>query len=302
MADGESRTAAQGSSPTRAIGRGLAAILSEGREAADGLREVPVELVRPNPRQPRRRVGGEALLALAESIRSRGILQPIVVTPVAGGAYELVAGERRLRAAAIAGLERVPAIVRDAGDADRLELALVENMAREDLNPIDEARACATLVEDLGLTKEELGRRVGRSRVAVSNLIRLLELPDDVLTMIESGELSEGHGRALLLCRDHAARLPLAQEARARGWSVRETERRARAADGHPRGRRFARAAPTDPDLAAAVGAAEDALSAALGREVHVRPRGGSFRVELDLDDLREGVEIAERILRRTAA
>src|SRR3954453_1368550 len=138
------------------MGRGLAAILSSGpREEATGLRELAVEVISPNPAQPRRDFDDQALLALAESVKARGILQPLVVRPLPGGSYELVAGERRLRAAKIAGLEHVPAVVRETDEAERLELALIENMARQDLNPVEEARACATLVEDLGMTKEE---------------------------------------------------------------------------------------------------------------------------------------------------
>ena len=291
-------------SQQRGIGRGLAAILPRQPSATDGLRELAIDLVVPNPDQPRRDIDGEALLALSESIKARGVLQPVVVRPLAGGTYELVAGERRMRAARLAGLERIPAIVRDTDVTERLELALIENMAREDLNPVDSARACATLVDDLGVTKEELGRRLGRSRVAISNLIRLLDLPDEALALIESGELSEGHGRALLLCKDHADRKRLARQALSAGWSVRETERRARAAadgNGHSRGR-SAEPVRLHPDLADALAAAEDALTAALGREVRVRARGRRCRVEFELGDAREGVELAERILRRAAA
>ena len=176
----------------RGMGRGLAAILSKGSAVTEGLRELPVELVRPNPHQPRRSFDSESLLALAESIKARGVLQPVVVRPLAGGHYELVAGERRLRAARLAELSTILAVVRETDEAERLELALIENMAREDLNPVEQARACATLVEDLGVTKEELGRRVGRSRVAVSNLIRLLDLPEDALGLIEAGQLARG--------------------------------------------------------------------------------------------------------------
>src|SRR3954454_13081908 len=208
------------------MGRGLAAILPRSQKGAEGFREIPTDLVRPNPRQPRRDFDDAALADLAESIRSRGVLQPVVVRPLPGGEYELVAGGRRLRAAGIAGLEAVPAVVRESDDWERLDLALAENMAREDLNPVEEARACAMLVEDLGITKGEVGRRVGRSRVAISNLIRLLELPEEALELVESGDLTEGHGRALLLCKDHAKRRSLALEARDAGWSVRETERR----------------------------------------------------------------------------
>src|SRR5262249_55612437 len=152
------------------------AILSAApRDETEELRSVPVDLVAANPNQPRRQFDEEALVALAESLKLRGILQPILVRPVAGGGYELIAGERRWRAAQIAGLREIPAIVRQHDDAASLELAVIENMAREDLNPVEEARACAALVEELGLTREDVGRRVGRSRVAVSNLIRLLD-------------------------------------------------------------------------------------------------------------------------------
>src|SRR5947208_2264361 len=225
------------------MGRGLAAILpssARSAEAESALREIPVELIRPNPDQPRKEFNGEALLALAGSIETRGILQPLVVRALPGGTYELIAGERRLRAARIAKLDEVPAIVRDAEGAERLELALLENVAREDLNPVDEARACATLVEDLGVSKAELAGRIGKSRPAVANAIRLLDLPDDVLELIERAELTGAHGRALLMCRDHAARRRLAREAVARGWSVKETERRAKAEQERAAGSRSA--------------------------------------------------------------
>jgi ParB family chromosome partitioning protein len=258
-----------------------------------------VEIVTPNPRQPRRSFDDEALAELAQSIRSRGLLQPIVVRPLPSGEFELVAGERRLRAAKVAGLESVPAVVREADDWERLDLALAENMAREDLNPIDEARACAMLVEDLGLTKGEVGRRVGRSRVAISNLIRLLELPEEVLDLIEGGQLSEGHGRALLLCKDHDRRRRLALEARDAGWSVRETESRARDAQGgEPRKR--ARVV-VHPDLQEALAAAEDALSAALGHDVRARGRGEECVVEMAFDTPADAVALAERLLASSA-
>jgi ParB family chromosome partitioning protein len=284
----------------RGIGRGLAAILPQSHRDETGLREIAVELIRPNADQPRKEFGGEALIALAESIKARGILQPLVVRPLPGGEFELIAGERRLRAAKMAELEQVPALVRDAGESDRLELALIENMAREDLNPVEEARACATLVEDLGITKEELGRRLGRSRVAISNLIRLLGLPDEALTMLETGELSEGHGRALLMCKDHSGQRQLARSAVAQGWSVRETERRAKAWGEEPGAER----APIvlHPDLADAIGAAEDALTAALGRHVHVKKTSSGFRASFEFDEPRQAIELAERVLRDLAA
>jgi ParB family chromosome partitioning protein len=290
----------------RGMGRGLAAILPRAQAGGEGLREIPVELVGPNPRQPRQSFDEGTLAELADSIRARGLLQPIVVRALAGGRYELLAGERRLRAARIAELESVPALVREADERDQLDIALAENMARVNLNPVEEARACATLVEDLGLTKEEVGRRVGRSRVAISNLIRLLDLPENALELIERGDLSEGHGRALLLCKDHAARRALALDARDGAWSVRETERRAREAEsGQPEARKPRPQRPRaviHPDLQEALAAAEDALSAALGREVTVRARGERCRVEFEFDSAVEAIQLAERILGRSGS
>ncbi len=211
----------------KGMGRGLAAILSVApRDETEELRELPVELIAPNPSQPRGSFDEESLVALGESIKRRGVLQPVLVRPLAGGRYELIAGERRWRAATLAERETIPAIIRHHDDAASLEVALIENMAREDLNPVDEARACAGLVEELGLTREEVGLRVGRSRVAVSNLIRLLDLPDEALELIERRELTEGHGRALLLAEDHTLRRRLSREAVEARWSVRELESR----------------------------------------------------------------------------
>ena len=284
----------------RGMGRGLAAILPRAERGQEGLREIPVELVGPNPRQPRRTFDESALDRLADSIRSRGLLQPIVVRTLPSGHYELLAGQRRLRAAGIAGLDSIPAIVREADDRDRLEIALAENMARVDLNPVEQARACAMLVDDLGLTKEEVGRRVGRSRVAISNLIRLLDLPDEVLDLIARGELSEGHGRAILLCKEHAARRRLGFAARDGAWSVRETEERARGQQRAPSDegpRRVSARTTTHPDLQQALDAAEDALSVALGLDVRVRAHGARCRAEIEFDNAAQAVALAERII-----
>jgi ParB family chromosome partitioning protein len=284
------------------MGRGLAAILSSTQPAEGGLphpelRELPVELIKPNPHQPRRHFDEEALVALADSLRERGVLQPVLVRPVPGGTYELIAGERRWRAAQLAGFDFVPALVRPQDDAQSLELALIENMAREDLNPIEEARACALLVDELGLTREDIGKRVGRSRVAVSNLLRLLDLPDEVLDLLISGGLSEGHGRALLMAPDHADRRRLARSAAAEGWTVRETEVRAREAAGReePAPRPSRRAAP-HPDQVEAAARLGDALGRALGADVRVAPRGGGYKLTLDLGSYDDAVALAERL------
>jgi ParB family chromosome partitioning protein len=277
------------------MGKGLSAILPRSRSEEAGLREVPVDLIEPNPHQPRREFDEEALVALSESIQSRGVLQPIVVRPLAGGRFELIAGERRLRASKLAGLESIPAVIRQAEDSERLDLALAENMARVDLNPVEEARACAMLVDDLGLSKAEVGRRVGKSRVAVSNLIRLLELPDEVLDPIAAGALTEAHGRAILTHKDHEGRKRLARDAREHGWSVRETERRARELEAGAPARRPA--AEPHPDLVEALSAAEDALTAALSRPVRARTKGDRIRVEIEFDSVEEASELARRLV-----
>jgi ParB family chromosome partitioning protein len=281
------------------MGRGLAAILSiseaGAREDAPELRDVAVELVRPNPRQPRMRFDEDGLSALAESLAENGVLQPVLVRPRPGGTYELVAGERRWRAAKLAGLETMPALVQHRGDEASLEAALVENMAREDLNPVEAARAVAALVEDLGLTREEVGRRVGRSRVAISNLLRLLDLPDEALALVGDGSLTEGHGRALLLADDHTERRRLARAAVAGGWSVRVLEQRARESNAGPRAGRKGRA-PVHPDQEAAAADIGEALGEALGVEVKVRPRGTGYKVELAFDSAEDAVALAARL------
>ena len=182
----------------KGMGRGLAAILSVApKDDSEEFRQLPVETSFRRTRDSRgARSTRTACSRWPSRSSARGVLQPVLVRPIVGGRYELIAGERRWRAAGIAELDMIPAVIRRHDDAGSLEMALIENMAREDLNPVEEARACAALVEELGLTREEVGLRVGRSRVAVSNLIRLLDLPDEALELIESGELTEGHGRA----------------------------------------------------------------------------------------------------------
>jgi ParB family chromosome partitioning protein len=236
-------------SEKKALGKGLGALIGEGRSAlgraggAGGegrLRELPLAEIAVNRRQPRRTFAADELEELAASIRALGVVQPVVVRPLqsaapaaagaepgspsSGHRYELIAGERRLRAARLAGLEYIPALVRPADEIASLEIALAENVAREDLNSIEEAQAYASLVDEFGLTHERIAELVGRSRVAVTNLLRLLELPDDVRLMIEQGELSEGHGRALLALPDHGQRRTVARLVVSQGLSVRQTE------------------------------------------------------------------------------
>ena len=288
---------------SKGMGRGLAAILSVApRDELQELRPIPVDMIDPSPHQPRRNFDEESLVALAGSIRARGVLQPVLVRPLPSGRYELIAGERRWRAAQLAELGSVPAVVRRHDDAASLEMALIENMAREDLNPVEEARACAALTEELGLSREEVGIRVGRSRVAVSNLIRLLDLPDEALALIERGALTEGHGRALLLANDQGIRRALARDSARGGWSVRELEARARAA-GSPERRPPRAKRVLHPDQVAAIELIADALGAAFGREVDVTPaKASGYRVQVTFDSLDEALDAARRLRVRAVA
>jgi ParB family transcriptional regulator, chromosome partitioning protein len=281
----------------RGMGRGLAAILPETSAGGPELRELEVTQIEPNPDQPRARFDAAGLDALAGSIGSVGLLQPLIVRPLVDGRYELVAGERRWRAAQKAGIDRVPAVIRSSPEDERLQAALIENMVREDLNPVEEARACAALVDDLGISKEELARRVGRSRAAISNLIRLLDLPDPVLTLLERGELTEGHGRAILQISDQERRTRIAKQAGAEGWSVRDTERRA--GGGQPAKRKAGSGGRISAEERAAMTAAEDLLGSAIGRDVRVRRDGSGVKAELHFDDLAELESLANRLGKR---
>lgn len=284
------------------MGRGLDAILSvaQPQEGEEELRRIPIDLIEPNPDQPRRQFDEISLQSLAESLQDRGVLQPVLVRPKSGGRYELIAGERRWRAARIAELEEIPAIVRRNDDARTLEIALIENMARENLNPVEEARAVAALVEELGLTREDVGRRVGRGRVSVSNLLRLLDLPDEALDLLEQRTLTEGHGRALLLADDHLDRKRLAKAAAVEGWSVRTLEARARETNGkgesapHDTGR--TRSEP-HPDQQAAAAEIAEILERGLRAPVSVRlDRQGRYRAEMLFQAPEEAAELMRRL------
>ena len=216
---------------TKRLGRGLEALLGpitrEQAEASGALRELAVTAIRPNPFQPRTRLDEPALTELTASIEASGLLQPVVVRPRNGG-YELIAGERRWRAVQRLGWATVPAVVRDVDDQTLLTLALVENLQRDDLSPIDEAQGYHRLMEEFSLSQLEVARVVGRHRATVANLLRLLKLPDEVRAMVHEGKLSEGHARALLALEQPDAVARLARRAVADGWSVREVETRVR--------------------------------------------------------------------------
>lgn len=242
--------------PRRGLGRGLEVLI--GGADQPELLHLPVEAVHPNPRQPRKRFEPEATSGLAASIGSQGVLQPIVVRPRPSGGYELIAGERRWRAAREAGVPTIPALVRAADDRDSLLLGLVENVAREDLSPVEEARAYALLLDEFELSLGEVAERVGRSKPAVSNRLRLLELPDEVLWMLVRGELTEGHARAVLAVPDDTSRVALARRIAKEGMTVRGAERAAR--DGGAR-RRGPRRQAVDPGLAERARAAAERLT-----------------------------------------
>jgi ParB family chromosome partitioning protein len=272
----------------RGLGRGFEVLLG-GSAAEAELAHLPVEMIHPNPRQPRRRFDGEATSGLADSIRAQGVVQPVLVRPRKAGGYELIAGERRWRAAREAGVPTLPALVRDADERDALLLGLVENVAREQLSPVEEARAYALLLDEFGLSLGEIGERVGRSKPSVSNRLRLLELPDDVLAMLERGELSEGHARAVLAVQGHDGRRRLARVIVRRGLSVRAAERAARWAGARTKPRRSP-ATPLDPVLAERARSAAEQLTGLTARvtaqrlEIH-------FTDEHDLAQLVEALE-----------
>ena len=277
------------SAPRRGLGRGFEVLIGG---AAPELAHLAVDDIHANAKQPRKRFDGEAVSGLAESIKAQGLIQPVVVRPRLEGGYELIAGERRWRAAREAGHATVPAVVREADDRDTLVLGLIENVAREQLTPVEEARAYAALLDEFGLVLGEVAERVGRSKPSVSNRVRLLDLPDDVLGMLERGQLTEGHARAVLAVPDHDGRRRLAREIVQKGLSVRAAEQRAKWAGAKQKPR--TRTTPVDPVLATRV---RDALAHLTGFDAKVA-RG---RVELPFADEHELAELAESLERAAA-
>ena len=259
----------------RGLGRGLEVLVGGLEPNATELLELPVDAVHANPKQPRKRFDGEAGSGLAESVRTQGVIQPLLVRPRAAGGYEIVAGERRWRAAQRAGLLKVPVVVRDIPEDRLLAVALIENIQRQDLNPIEEAHAYRRLSDDFHLTQEQIADAVGKDRSSIANIVRLLRLPQEVRTNVASGALSMGHARALLAIGDEQALLTLAREIAARNLSVRETEALIRKAQ---------TAAPPKEAAQADVHtrAAEEKLRLALGTRVRIARRGKGGRVEIE--------------------
>ena len=290
------------------LGRGLGALIPTEvvSDRSSSLAEIPVASVDPNPNQPRSHFDEELLASLAASVRELGVLQPILVRPAEGGRYQLIAGERRWRAAKRAGLPSIPALVKDVADRLSLEQALVENLHRQDLNPLEEAAAYQQLIEDFGLTHDEVASRVGRSRAAVSNTLRLFQLPPSIQRLVMEGTLSAGHARALLGTPDRAFQEGLARRAVAESLSVRAVEEAVRARnelggatgsalEGKGAAPDLSGLAPHRPERPAAVHELEVLLSEHLDTRVRIEmtAKNGKVIVEFaDLDDL-------ERIYRR---
>jgi ParB family chromosome partitioning protein len=279
-------------SQKRGLGRGLEALIPSTRDPEQGFAEIEIDEIRPNPQQPRGDFDDEALAGLAESIRSLGLLQPVVVRADPEGGYFLVAGERRWRAARKAGLSRIPAVIRTSDDREWLTAALVENLQRADLNPLEEAAAFQQLLEDFGLTHEEVGRRVGRSRAAITNSIRLLGLPASIQSRLASGELSAGHARALAAIEDRAFAEHVAKRAVAEGWSVRQVEDAVRLRRGEntqaPRVREVRPAEIIELEMR---------LAERLGNKVRVDFRQGKGALRIDYRSLEELEKIYRRLM-----
>jgi ParB family chromosome partitioning protein len=270
----------------RGLGRGLELLV--GGPGEPELAHLPVETIHANPRQPRKRFDHESTSALADSIRSQGLVQPVVVRPRPAGGFELIAGERRWRAAQEAGIPTVPALVREADDRETLLLGLVENVAREELSAVEEARAYALLLDEFELSLGDLAERVGKAKPTVSNRLRLLELPDDVLGLVERGELTEGHARAVLAVPDQDGRRRLARQIVRRGMSVRAAERAARWAGAKTKPRKVAK---VDPALAERARKAAERLTGFPARIV-------SGRIEIAFTDETELAELVEALER----
>ena len=287
----------------RGLGRGLGALLGDAalQTQEGGSVLLPIAQVEPGLKQPRKRFDEETLAALAESIRLHGILQPLTVRRLASGYYQIIAGERRWRAAKLAGLSEVPAIIVEADDRKVMELGLIENLQREDLNPMEEAMGYQALIEEYGLTQEEAARRVGKSRPAVANALRLMALPDAIRALVEEGKLSAGHARALLSVPDSTSQKKLAQKVVAEGLSVRQTEALAkRLAREREELEEHGGEKPVDPMKLYRDAAAKE-LSTRWGRKVSITmgPKKGKLEFEFYNDeDLTELLDRLEKTLK----
>ena len=279
----------------KALGRGLSALLGTPDLDSDQLKEIDIDRILPNSQQPRKNFDETALEELADSIREHGVVQPVVVRPLDDGFFQLIAGERRWRASQRAGLSRVPAVVRPAEDHDVLELALIENLQREDLNPMEEAQAYERLVVDFGMTQEEVARRVGKNRATVANMLRLLRLPPEVQQWLRENRLSTGHAKALLSLSDLNAILDSAKKIIQGNYSVRQAEMLVtRYANGSSGQNDQAGRDSVDPNVQAAI----HALEQVLGTKVTVQESGGKGKLEIHFFSFEEMNRLYEGLLR----
>jgi len=284
----------------RALGKGIGALISEtdeGRRQAAATVEVPLASLKPNPSQPRRSFRDSALRELADSIRQRGVLQPVLVEAAGDGSYIIVAGERRVRAARLAGLDRVPVVVRSFQPDERLEVALIENLQREDLTPIEEANAFRQLMEARDLTQEQVAAKVGKDRTTVTNSLRLLRLPETMQDAVERGDMSAGHARALLAVTSPANQQLLFERIVERGLSVRETEQAATQLNQGRRGAAAGRKRPSGRARDPNVRAVEERLVERFGTKVQIRGGPSKGRIEIAYfspDDLERVLELLQ--------
>ena len=279
----------------KALGRGLSALLGTPEQESEELREVDINRILPNAQQPRKNFDEEALNELADSIRAHGVIQPIVVQPLPDSFFQIIAGERRWRASQRAGLLRIPAIIREVGAESSLEIALIENLQREDLNPIEEAQAFEKLIVDLGLTQEEVAIRVGKSRATVTNTLRLLRLPPEVQAWIGENKLSTGHAKALLSLPEHGAILDTARKILQGTLSVRQTEALvSRSLKSDPKKNSAENRNVLDPNVSAAI----HALELALGTKVTIQENDGKGRIELHFYSFEEMNRLYEGLIR----
>jgi len=279
----------------KALGRGLSALLGTPEQESEELREVDINRILPNAQQPRKNFDEEALNELADSIRAHGVIQPIVVQPLPDSFFQIIAGERRWRASQRAGLLRIPAIIREVGAESSLEIALIENLQREDLNPIEEAQAFEKLIVDLGLTQEEVAIRVGKSRATVTNTLRLLRLPPEVQAWIGENKLSTGHAKALLSLPEPGAILDTARKILQGTLSVRQTEALvSRSLKSDPKKNSAENRNVLDPNVSAAI----HALELALGTKVTIQENDGKGRIELHFYSFEEMNRLYEGLIR----
>jgi ParB family transcriptional regulator, chromosome partitioning protein len=278
----------------KALGRGLSALLGTPEIESGQLREIDIDRILPNSHQPRKNFNEDALNELADSIHEHGVIQPVVVTALDDGFFQLIAGERRWRASQRAGLMRIPAVVREAGEHASLEIALIENLQREDLNPIEEAQAYERLISDFGMTQEEVARRVGKNRATIANMLRLLRLPTEVQQWLREDQLSTGHAKALLSLSDLNAILDSARKIIQGNYSVRQAEmlvsRYSSGVKDDPAGS----SETVDPNVKAAI----HALEQGLGTKVTVQENGGKGKIEIHFYSFEEMNRLYEGLLR----